>query len=233
MYVVRGRPHSLEADREVSKRLIDLTSTTDRPVVRVWCPYRQVSFGPRDVRHERFNEMVAVARQHGFESTERSVGGHAVAYSGSTVAFARVVPIDNPRRGLTDRYERVIGLIEDALEALGVYVERSEPPGSFCPGNHSLSSGGKLVGIAQRVTASAAAVSGIVIVTDADEIATVLTPVYDLLEVPFDPKSVGSIESVGGPGEPTVVIEELEAALVGDALATTVDIDALGEVTAG
>jgi lipoate-protein ligase A len=149
---------------------------------------------------------------------ERDVGGRAVAYTGTTLAFARLEPIDDPRRGLGDRYERIEADVLSALAAVGVEATLGEPPASFCPGEHSVQADGKLVGIAQRVTEGAAVVSGILIVDQREAVAAVLAPVYDALGVPFDPDSVGSVEAAGGDVEG--VREEVERALVGDAAVT-------------
>lgn len=56
-----------------------------------------------------------------------------------------------------------------------------------------------------------------VIVTDRDEIADVLAPVYEAIDVPFDPDSVGSVADAGGPASSDAVCDALEAAFVGDA----------------
>ncbi len=232
MYVVRGEASSIAADKEVAGKLLNLTTATGCTVVRVWLPHRQVSFGPRDVRHERYDEAVEAAREHGFAPSERSVGGHAVAYTGSTVAFARCLPISDPRTGLTDRYEYTLELLASALEGFGIAVEHGEPPDSFCPGDHSLSAAGKIVGVAQRVTASAAIVSGIVIVDEAGDIATVLEAVYERLGVAFDPTSVGSIVDAGGPDDAAVVIEAIERTLVDGAVNSVVGVDELDQLIA-
>ena len=49
---------------------------------------------------------------------------------------------------------------------------------------------------------------------DADAIAAVLDPVYEALDVPFDPGSVGSVAAAGG--DPGRLREAIEDALVGD-----------------
>lgn len=230
MFVIRGRATSLKADRDVAGSQRDLVAITREPAVRVWRPHRHVSFGPRDVRHERFEEAVEVARSLGYESSERSVGGHAVAYTGSTLAFARVVPIDDPRHGLTERYAAVTELIERALNDLEVEARTGEPPASFCPGDHSLSTDGKIVGIAQRVTADAAIVSGIVVVRDHEEIATVLERIYDRLGVAFDPASVSSVARSGGPDDPKVVSRAIEHRLLDGAVPEDIDMGDLDGV---
>ncbi|WP_439028381.1 lipoate--protein ligase family protein [Haloarchaeobius sp. DT45] len=221
MRVVRGRAGSVSTDRDATRRLLDEVAESREAVVRVWAPHRQVAFGRRDAREEGFPAASAAAHDHGFEPVERSVGGRAVAYDGeTTLAFARITPHEDMRRGMDERYESLTSDVQHALRELGVDAGRGEPPDSFCPGQHSLQCDGKLVGIAQRVTKGAAITSGICLVANHDELAAVLDDVYEALGVPFDPTSVGSVANAGGPAAPDVVREALETALVGDADAT-------------
>jgi lipoate-protein ligase A len=215
MRVYRGRSETVEDDWQVTGTLLDIAAETGEPAVRVWRPHRQVAFGPRDVTADGYDGVRQVALDRGFETVERRVGGRAVAYTGSTVAFARCVPLDDHRTGLDDRYESMVDDVLVALDELGVDPWRGEPDGSFCPGGYSLSAAGKLVGIAQRVRSHVALVSGVAVVRDHDEIATVLEPIYDGLDVPFEPRSVGSIARAGGPADPATVRAALEYALCG------------------
>ncbi|GAB7008948.1 lipoyl protein ligase domain-containing protein [Halorubrum trueperi] len=116
------------------------------------------------------------------------------------------------------RYERATVAVVDALEALGADVARGEPPGSFCPGNHSIrvAGGGKLSGIAQRVRSDVALVAGCLVVTraDASEFAAVTESVYGALGVPFDPSTVGCVADAGGPTDPKRVARAIENAFV-------------------
>ncbi len=80
-------------------------------------------------------------------------------------------------------------------------MDEGEPPDSFCPGTHSLQATGKIAGLAQRVRRGVAVTAGVVVVSDHERIADVLEPVYDALGVPFDPNSVGSVASAGGPDD--------------------------------
>lgn len=225
MRVIRGRASTPEGDREATRALLDAVADGAEPAVRAWTPHRQLAFGRRDANETGYDAACAVARERGFPPVERSVGGRAVAYTGTTVAFAAIEPTDDSRAGITERYEDAVGTVVDALGSLGVDAERGEPAGSFCPGDYSVQarcSGpdgpefGKIAGIAQRVSAGAALVSGVVVVADRAEIGDVLDPVYDALGVPFDPKSVGSVDAAGGPGEPEAVTRALENAVVGD-----------------
>ena len=137
--VFRGRAPTIDADRAVGDRLLEVAAAGE-PAVRVWTPHRQVAFGRRDRHREGYDRAREVARERGFPPVERDVGGRAVAYDGeTTLAFARATPVADFRRGTDERYERATAAVERALSDLGVPVESGEPDGAFCPGTHSLS----------------------------------------------------------------------------------------------
>ena len=217
MRLVRGRAADPATDRDLTRRLLAEAGDdgAGEPAVRAWTPHRQVAFGRRDARETGYDRAVAAAESRSFPAVERSVGGRAVAYTGRTLAFAWLRPTDGARTGLDDRYETGVDVVVDALEAVGVDARAGEPPRSFCPGDHSVrTDGGKVAGIAQRVTRGAALVAGCVVVADDEPIAAVLDPVYDALGVAFDPDTVGSVAAAGGPSDPTVLARALEAAVL-------------------
>jgi len=216
MRVLRGRAATAEADRERTGAMLGRTGETGEPAVRVWRPGRQVAFGRREAAEPGYDRARDAARALGFTPVERRVGGRAVAYTGTTLAFAHAVPVADARTGLADRYEQTTERLRRALADLGVEAGAGEPPDSFCPGTHSLQSGGKLVGVAQRVRTDAALVAGCVLVADREELASALAAVYDALDQPFDPESVGSVAAAGGPGDPDRVRTAVERELVGD-----------------
>ncbi|WP_265109722.1 lipoate--protein ligase family protein [Halosolutus halophilus] len=222
MHVFRGRAGTIEADRDVSRRLLSVAGDGES-AVRVWIPHRQVAFGRRDARRDGYDDAREAAREHGFPPVERTVGGRAVAYDGATtIAFARAEPIDDFREGTDERYDRLAAALERTLGGFGLDIERGEPDDAFCPGTHSLSAidaqgrRRKLVGIAQRVQRGAALVAGILLVANRDELASALDAVYDALAVPLAPSSVGSVRAAGGPGDPDRLRTAVEDALVGD-----------------
>ncbi|WP_135820548.1 lipoate--protein ligase family protein [Halostella litorea] len=225
MRVLRGRAATVDADRDATARMLSTTGEDGEPALRVWTPHRQVAFGRRDARADGYDAARAAAADRGFQPVERDVGGRAVAYAGSTLAFALAEPVADLRGGIDERYERATAAVQRALRSVGVDAERGEPADAFCPGTHSLRSDGKLVGIAQRVRQDAALVAGVVIVTDREELATVLTDVYGALGVPFDPDSVGSVAAAGGPAEPEPVRAAIEGAFVGDRDAAVERVD--------
>jgi lipoate-protein ligase A len=235
MRVYRGEFATPAADREPTADL--LASAADGvPAVRVTAPPRQVAFGRRDEREPGFEAAKRAAREAGFTPVERDVGGRAVAYTGATLSFGVAVPTGDGRGSIDARYETATETLRDALRDLGADVVRGEPPAAFCPGDHSLrvasderaadgaateggrrvAGGGKIAGLAQRVRADAALVAGVLVVSAADPepIARVTEPVYDVLDVPFDPDSVGSVANAGGSDDPDAVARAVEAAFV-------------------
>lgn len=197
--------------------MVDRVDADREPALRAWTPHRQVAFGRRDRQAGGYDRARAAATERGYAVLEREVGGRAVAYTGTTVAFALAEPTADGRGGIQARYDRVIGAVRATLRDLGVEAREGEPPNAFCPGTHSLQADGKLVGLAQRVRQSVALTAGIVVVRDHADIAAVLDPVYAALEVPFDPDSVGSLARAGGDDDPETVCRALERALAGDA----------------
>ncbi|WP_117594256.1 lipoate--protein ligase family protein [Haloprofundus halophilus] len=226
MRVVRGRASDPETDRDVTAALLEDAAETGVPALRVWSPHRQLAFGRRDARAERYDAAREAAEARGYPPVERSVGGRAVAYTGTTLAFAHARPVEDMRRGLDQRYDDAVTTVIRALRTVGVDAERGEPPESFCPGAHSVQSAGKIAGVAQRVRRGAALVSGCVLVADHEEIAGVLEPVYAALAVPFDPGSVGSVARAGGDGDAEAVARALEDAFVDDRDATVERVEA-------
>ncbi|SDK03068.1 Lipoate-protein ligase A [Halovenus aranensis] len=216
MYVLRGRRESLAADLAATDDLVERTRDTGEPGVRVWRPPKNVAFGRRDGNRDGYERAREAATAHGYPIAERSVGGHAVAFTGSTVAFAVAEPVEDSRTGITDRYDRVTGRVNAALEELGVDAHEGEPEGAFCPGTHSLSGTGKIAGLAQRVHSDVAVTSGILLVEDHEAVADVLAPIYDALAVDFEREAVGSIARAGGDTDRVVesLIDRLTAGSV-------------------
>ncbi|MEF8852652.1 MAG: lipoate--protein ligase family protein [Haloarculaceae archaeon] len=221
MRVYRGRADTIEADRAVTDRLVERVGEERDPAVRVWRPHRLVAFGRRDARLDGYDRAREAACERGFPPVERDVGGRAVAYTGSTVAFVRATPVDGTRGGLTERYDAAVADLRRALAELGVDASEGEPPESFCPGTHSLQADcrgrrRKLAGLAQRVRSRVAVVAGVLVVRDRDEVAAVTAAVYEALGVPFDPDTAGSVALAGGEEGPDRAVRAVERALAGE-----------------
>ncbi|MGQ4554384.1 lipoyl protein ligase domain-containing protein [Halobellus sp. GM3] len=209
--------------------MLDRTADSGVAAVRAWTPHRQVAFGRRDARSDGYDRARSAAESRGYPAIERDVGGRAVAYTGTTVAFGVVVPIADARSGIGTRYDAAVTGVVGALRSLGVPARRGEPDASFCPGAHSVQARGKLSGIAQRVRRDAALVSGIVVVDARDELAAVLDPVYEALGVPFDPESVDSVAAIGGTADSEAVIDALVESFCGELQRRPVAVDSLSD----
>jgi lipoate-protein ligase A len=217
MHLVRGRAATVEADRAATAAMLDRAGETGVEAFRAWTPHRQVAFGRRDTHADGYEAACRAARERDYRVVERSVGGRAVAYSGSTVAFAHAIPLADPRQGLTERYEGGVDGVIVALHDLDIDAGPGEPAAAFCPGEHSVQvDGRKIAGIAQRIRSDAALVAGCVLVSERADLVDVLTPVYAALDVPFDPDSVGVV-SDGGEPTSSAVCRALEHAFVGSA----------------
>lgn len=220
MRVFRDRRETPAADRERTRTLRTRVAETGESALRVWYPPPQVAFGRRDAAGEGFEAAREAAADAGLPPTERETGGRAVAFTGDVLAVARAEPVDPTAPAIEARYEATLAALEDALDALGVAVERGEPPAAWCPGTRSLRAadgGGKLAGLAQRVRRDVAIVAGAVVVRDADAVADALAPVYDALDVDFDPTSVGSVAAAaGGAVDPGRIRDAVEEVLVGE-----------------
>lgn len=222
MRVLRGRAGDPATDAERTRELVDSVPATGEAALRVWRPHRQVVFGRRDRRSDGYERARELAGDRGFHVRERDAGGCAVAHTGSTVAFVRAEPVDDHRTGIRSRYDKALATLRTGLDDCGVDARRGEPGDSFCPGSHSLRvDAGKVVGVAQRVRQSVAVVAGLVVVGDPEAVADVLDPVYDALDVPFDPDSVGSLAASGATPTTDGVTRALEAAFA-DGRETTV-----------
>lgn len=220
--VYRGRADEPAADRDRTAEMLTETAETGVPGVRVWQPHRQVAFGRRDSHAAGYEDAKAAAEDRGYHAIVRRVGGRAVAYTGRTLAVASAVPIGDVRRGMCDRYGELSETLVDTLSALGAEITRGEPADAYCAGSHSVSGvdatgepTGKLAGVAQRVQSGAALVAANLTVAEADieAVRSVLGPVYHALDVPFDPSTVGSVSTAGGPDDPAVVRGAIEDAL--------------------
>lgn len=215
MFVRRQRGGDLDADRELTRRLVDRVRETGEAGLRVWTPPPHVSFGRRDQRADGFERARDAAEDLGYATSTRSSGGRAVAFTEGTLAVVLATPRETDERsGIETRYERAHDAMETALADCGVDAERGEPPNSFCPGSHSLSvDGRKVVGLAQRVRREVAVLAGVVIVRDEDAVADLLGPVYDAIDVPFDRESVGTLSMAGGVAESTHVGDAIVGAI--------------------
>jgi octanoyl-[GcvH]:protein N-octanoyltransferase len=171
-----------------------------------------VAFGRQDALAAGYGRAVAAARSLGFEAVERLAGGRAAVFHTGTLAFSWAMPAVDPRAGVHERFERLAGIMVDALTSLGADARIGEVPGEYCPGAFSVNLGGriKVMGVGQRLVKGAAHIGGVVVVSDTDRLREVLIPVYEALELDWNPETAGSLEDE----LPAISIEAVRRAIL-------------------
>ena len=163
---------------------------------RLHRPARELAFSKQDRASPGFEAAVAAARDAGFEPVVRLAGGRAAAFHEGTLAFAWASPAARPVADTHQRFELIAGIVAAALRALGVDARVGEVPGEYCPGAWSVNARGavKLAGIGQRLITGGAHAGGVVVAGGSAELRAALEPVYEALELEWDPATAGSVE---------------------------------------
>ena len=159
---------------------------------------------------------------------ERLAGGRAAVFHEGTIAFTRVYPDPHPPRRTYERFEEVAALVAGTLEDLGIDARVGEVPGEYCPGAYSVNAGGarKLAGIGQRMIRGGAHVGVVIVVSGEDLVREALVPVYEALELDWDPATSGSVAAeLGRDVEVDEVIDALTARLGRDNVVTETELD--------
>src|SRR5688572_15401749 len=198
----------IEALAEQSPSDLELSYDT----LRIYRPGRIVSFGPRDLATPGYIAATEASRALGFDVAERRPGGRPMAFHEQTLIFDWLVYDAEPRRRLHERFEQAATIICAALSRLGLDARVGAIPGEYCPGQYSVNVRGaqKVAGLAQRVYARAAHVGAAIVVADEGSLRDVLLPVYEALELPWEPATLGSVRT----GMPTVCWENVARAVI-------------------
>lgn len=202
------------------------------PVLRIYRPAPTLAFGRLDALLPGFPVAAAAAREHGFNPVVRAPGGHAVAYHEGCLVVDEVIPERDPIAGMQDRFARSGEWLAEALTAVGVDARVGRIAGEFCPGDYTVSAGGrvKLVGTAQRVVRHASLLAASIAVTGGDALRAVLTDVYRELELEWDPATAGAIDD-DVPGATLDAVEQAIRSVYGgrwDLTAGELDPETLG-----
>ncbi|HEX3292559.1 MAG TPA: hypothetical protein VHR38_02355 [Solirubrobacterales bacterium] len=210
-------PEQPELSTEISRTILRRVAAGELPpTIRIHRPGNEVAFGRQDVSSPGYEAAAEAARAAGFAAVERLAGGRAAVFHSGTIAIARAYADPQPPKRTYARFEEMADLIADALRGLGVDARVGEVPGEYCPGAYSVNARGqtKLAGIGQRMIRGGAHLGGVVVASGGREIARVLEPVYEALELDFNPATSGSASEELGrevdPGElEEAVIDEL------------------------
>src|SRR5512133_1969686 len=183
-------PDQPELSTAVSRTILQRVAAGELPpTVRVHRPGDEVAFGRQDLASPRYEEAAEAARAAGFAAVERLAGGRAAVFHRGTIAIARAYADTQPPKRTYARFEEMADLIARMLRGLGVGARVGEVPGEYCPGAYSVNARGaaKLAGIGQRMIRGGAHMGGVVVASGGDEIARVLVPVYEALELDWEP----------------------------------------------
>jgi octanoyl-[GcvH]:protein N-octanoyltransferase len=184
------------------------------PILRLHRPGPTLAFSRQDAAGRGYRAAVRAAREAGFEPVLRLAGGRAAVYHHGTLACSWAVPDRLPAGRTFERFRELAELLAGALQRLGVEARVGEVPGEYCPGAWSVNARGqrKLVGIGQRIVAGAAHRGAVIVVSGSEGIRDVLVPVYEALDLAWNPETVGSVEDeIGALGLGTVEEAILEA----------------------
>src|SRR5688572_29467186 len=119
-------------DTAVSAAILRRVARGELPEsIRLARPGAMVAFGKQDVSSAGYGEAASVARAHGFEAVKRLAGGRAAVFHEQTVAFAWAERNSDPWPGTHDRFRRIAGVLERALQGLGVDARIGEVAGEY------------------------------------------------------------------------------------------------------
>jgi octanoyl-[GcvH]:protein N-octanoyltransferase len=177
--------------------LEEVASGERGPTALMWTSSRYVGVTRPETRLPGFEKAMRAATDLGFPVLVRSSGGGAVAANEGSISFSLTFPVEDLRQGLYKRYAKGVELIAAALRRIGVEAEVGAVEGEFCPGAHSVRSGGpwgvKHAGLAQRVTRRAARLEALILVSETGELVPLLQKFYDAIDLPFRSESVGDL----------------------------------------
>jgi octanoyl-[GcvH]:protein N-octanoyltransferase len=182
---------------------------------RLGRPGHLVTFGRRDAVSAGYPAAVEAARSAGYDVVERIAGGRAAAYNGQALNLSRAHRDPGPAGATRARFGEMAELLRATLTDLGVDARIGEVQGEYCPGAFSVNAGGrvKLAGIGQRLIKGGAHVGCVIVVGDSDGLREVLVPVYEALDIAWEPATVGSVEDEVPGTTPAGVEEAILAAL--------------------
>jgi octanoyl-[GcvH]:protein N-octanoyltransferase len=210
-------PDQPELSTAVSRTILDRVAAGELPpTIRIHRPGREVAFGRQDMASPRYQAAAEAARSAGFAAVERLAGGRAAVFHEGTIAIARAYADPQPPKRTYARFEETADLIAATLRGLGVDARVGEVPGEYCPGAYSVNARGavKLSGIGQRMIRGGAHMGGVIVASGGPEVAQALEPVYEALELEWDPATSGDVSAeLGREVDPGEIEEDVIAEL--------------------
>ncbi len=148
-----------ELDTAISAASVRAVASGELPdLFRIHIPARVVAFGRQDTHTPGFNRAVAACKAVGFTPViGHLAGGRAAVFHEGTLAFSWQTRTDQPKLGITERFEFITSVLVAGLESLGLGAAVGEVPGEYCPGRYSIHiSQKKIAGVGQRLVSGAA-----------------------------------------------------------------------------
>ncbi len=217
----RPRPLRLHLDQFVGEPILDtaishamlrrVAAGSVAESLRLYVPDRALLFSSLDVRRPGYAHAVMLAERAGFPSVIRLAGGQAALFLEESIAFAWASPDPDAHLHIRQRFEEISRWIKTSLRRLGLDARVGPLAGEYCPGEYSVNIGGriKVMGVGQRVIRGGAHVGGVVTVAQTDLLRETLIPIYDALDIEFDPETAGGIADF----EPSLGVSDLIAAM--------------------
>jgi lipoate-protein ligase A len=174
-----------------------------------------VAFSGRDLRSPGIAKATELARAAGFEPVVRSPGGRMVAYDSGAVVIDHLDATTDIRQAGRSTFAANAESHVRVLRGLGDIDARvGEVDGEYCPGEFSINveNDTKVVGSAQRVTATGSLFSTVVQVVVSDRVRAVLTDVSDALGYDLRQSSIAGLADYA----PALTAAEVAAAFVAD-----------------
>ena len=174
-----------------------------------------VAFSGRDLRSPGIAAATRIAREAGFEPVVRSPGGRMVAYDSGAVVIDHLDRTTGIRHAGSATFAANAESHVEVLRALGdVDARVGEVDGEYCPGEYSINVGGtaKVVGSAQRVTATGSLFSTVVQVAVSDRVRDVIVEVSEALGYDLRQSSIAGLADYA----PALTADEVAAAFAAD-----------------
>jgi len=186
--------------------------------LRLYAPDNALLFSNLDARRPGYPRAVELAREAGFEPVIRLAGGHAAVFLESSMAFAWATAETDAQLRIKPRFVQWTTWLVRALRDLGLDARVGEVPGEYCPGEYSVNIAGrtKVMGVGQRVIRGGAHVGGVLTIGQTPALREVLIPIYEALELDFQPETAGGLADFDASLTPADVIEAIVRVLRAD-----------------
>jgi octanoyl-[GcvH]:protein N-octanoyltransferase len=214
--LVSGSAGSAVTELVIPALLLRTPKATWSQLVHVYVPSGPtVAFSGRDLRSPGIATATRAAREAGFEPVVRSPGGRMVAYDSGAVVIDHLDRTTGIRHAGSATFAANAESHVEVLRGLGDIDARvGEVDGEYCPGEYSVNVGGvaKVVGSAQRVTATGSLFSTVVQVGVSDRVRAVLIKVSEALGYDLRQSSIAGLADYA----PALTADEVATAFAAD-----------------